>query len=347
MKRFLLSACCVLLCAHPAAAQDEAPATHAPAFERWVEFQALTAVTRYRFVETSDDVVTSNQAQHKEVLRGRFNVDAQRRFTLNVGALSGASFISSWNNTGVGTGGPATALYFRQLFVDANPIRCLDLQYGSLYLLRGENTEMTTYDEDGYVTGERVSVRNASYFFFDEISATRGLIGPFNTPSLSDRWRGLHDANYYQFLVTKRLTPKLRASADYTSDTGAHVVHAAVFTALTPGRNPVSLRYEQYARFEINPANGFAVAAERGVARVRLQGGYTTIDEKYGGWNADRIQRGKRVFATLTAPVTRDLSLSVFATEAFHSPYAISNRTRVDVVLTFDLLGALKHAHAL
>ena len=95
----------------------------------------------------------------------------------------------------------------------------------------------------------------------------------------------------------------------------------------------------------VAPANGFAVVADRPIARkARLQAGYATIDEAYGGLNADRIQSGPRVFAIATVPLPAALSLQLFVTRAFETSYTVSNRTRFDAVVSYDVLAAIRRA---
>jgi hypothetical protein len=338
----VLAGLALLGCGSAASAQPSGPApdSDAPAIRRWIEFPDLRVFTRYQFVENSADVVTANHWQYKSSLRARFNFDRARRYTLNAGLFTGSNFISTWNNTGVGKGTPDQFVwshYLKQLYVSAVPLTGLELQYGGLYVVRGEGTEWTTYDDDGYLVGERVSVRRRE-LFFDEVALTRALIGPYDTPDLTKRWEGLHEANYYQVLLTKAAGRHVRASADWTRDRGTTVVRAALAATFGTGAPIRSVRYEQYWRTSGDRAFGFAAWLERPlIARARLQAGYATIDELYGGWNADRIQRGPRLFAIATVPVHRELSVSLYATRAFSSSYPISNRTRFDAVLVYDL----------
>jgi hypothetical protein len=323
-----------------------APAeTSVPPLRRWFEFQAFTLLTRYRFVENSADVTTANQWQYKNSIRARFNFDAEHRYTLNVGVFSGSNFISTWNNTGVGTGNPQEFVwshYMKQLYASAEPIKGFELQYGGIYVVRGYATEWTTYDDDGYAVGERLTLRRKE-LFFDEIAAARALIGPYDTPDLTKRWNGLHEANYYQVLVAKRAGRHVRASADWTHDQGADIWRASVATLFSPSSPLSAVRYEQYWRSNMNAAFGFALWLERPVtSHAHLQAGYTTIDEHYGGWNADRIQRGKRMFAIATVPIYRELAASLFFTQAFDNSFTVSNRTRFDVVLSYDLAQTLR-----
>jgi hypothetical protein len=319
-----------------------------PAFERWVNVQNATVVTRYRFVQSSADVTTSNQMQYKETLRVRFNIDPAKRFTVNVGAFSGAGFISSWNNLGPGTGTfNGHDAYVKQLFVAATPWKWLELQAGGLYLKTLENTEITSFDDDGYMSGERVIVRRPKELYVDELSVTRGSLGPLTTPNLWARWRDDIGVGYTQVAVAKRVTSRIAASLDYTDQAGVGTVRAALAVRFDQGVPIAGLRYEQYHRSSSHAASGFALVAERPITKwMRLQGGYATIDEFYGGWNADRIQRGRRVFATSTLRIAGPLSASIFATRALASTYSISNRVRFDAALTWDVLAQVRRKPA-
>jgi hypothetical protein len=317
--------------------------------------QTWTLYSRYRYVENSADIKTSDQLQYKDALKVRFNFDAKKRYTLNAGLFTGTNFIGTWDNTGVGTGDAQTEHFLKQLFFAAQPFDGIEAQYGGIYISKGENTDVTSYDEDGYLVGERLSIRRPKQLFFDEISATRGLIGPFTTPALGDRWRGLHEANYGQLLVSKRVGAHVRTSIDYTNHTrqaGNDTMRGAVQLSLPRGSALDAVRYEQYWRFTGRTAAGFALTGERQFARrLRLQGGYITIDEFYVGfpadksaWNSDRVQRGRRIVIQATLPITSELSISPYYTHAFDSPYSVALKNRFDLVLQFDLLHRLREA---
>lgn len=357
MRRLAVSVVAALAAPAPLLAQaTDAPPP--PPIRRWVDVQTWTAYTRYRYIENSADVKTADQWQYKNALRARFNFDEKKRYTLNVGVFSGTNFIGTWDNTGVGTGVGQTQHFVKQLFAAAAPVDGLELQYGGIYVNRGVNTEITTYDEDGYIVGERIQIRRPKELFFDEISATRGLIGPFTTPAIGDRWRGLHEANYGQVLVAKRIGKLLRASADYTNQqhqSGNDTLRAAA--AMTVPGVPVveGVRYEQYYRFTGRTAAGFAALADlRFLKRYRLETGYVTVDEFYigypqdkNGWNADRIQRGRRLVFYGTIPIWRELSVAPYYTHAFKSPYSVALKNRFDFVVQYDVLGSLRRAGAL
>ncbi len=348
MRRLLLAV--VLLLAPCGTVAAQTPARPAPArapeppLRRWFEFQQFVLSTRYRFISNSADVTTSNHQQYREQIRFRFNVDARKRYTLNAGVFTGTQYIASWNNLGPGTGDfDGKSHYMRQLYFAATPVSGLEGQIGSLFVSRGEHTEFTSYDDDGWVTGGRLSVRRPKSFYLDELSLTRGAVASTTTPNLWKRWDDLEDLNYTQVLAAKRFSQVVATSMEYTKHRTTDTLRAAVALRFKAGSPLSALRWEQYARLSEPDGAGFVVTAERPVTKwVRLQGGYATVDERYGGLNADRIQRGRRVFAIANVPIHGPLSASFFTTHAFDADYTISNKTRFDAVLAWDVLNTLR-----
>ncbi|MBS1817494.1 MAG: hypothetical protein JSU08_06175 [Acidobacteria bacterium] len=347
MHRPVLTVALLFASITSAAAQSAQPAPRAPepAIRRWFEFQQLVLSTRYRFIRNSADVTTSNHMQYREQVRFRVNVDAKKRYTLNVGLFTGTQYIASWNNLGPGTGTfDGKSHYMRQFFFDATPLPGIEAQVGSLYPNRGEHTEYTTYDDDGWVTGGRLSLRRPKTLYFDDLSLTHGTIASTGTPNLWKRWDDLDHTNYTQVLVGKHLTSMVAASVDYTRHASRDTFRGAVSMRFKPTAPISALRYEQYVRTtDPDSAAGFAVTVERPITRwVRAQGGYATIDEHYGGLNADRIQRGRRFYAVANVPIHGPLTASFFVTRALDAPYTLSNKTRFDAVLAYDLAAALR-----
>ncbi|HMD37420.1 MAG TPA: hypothetical protein VKH42_20740 [Vicinamibacterales bacterium] len=345
MYRHSLVFVCLSFCAAPLLAQD-APQ---PRFE----LETLTLYARYRLVENNAEVVTASQLQIKDSLRARVNVDEGGRFSIHVGAFTGSSFTSSWDTTGAGTGDWSPDAYLKQLYLSAAPARGIEAQVGGLYFSRGESTEITTYDEDGFLMGERIAIRKPTRLFFDEVSATRAGIGSPTTPGVLRRFDRFAHPDYWQVQAVKRFgttssaagapVSRWSASADVTSAFGARTIRAAVAARLPQGSPITGVRFEQYRRIDANPAGGFAVSVDRPVtSRLKLQAGYATIDEFYGGLNADRIQRGPRVFAIATVSLPAGLSVQIFGTRAFETSYAVSNRTRFDAVVSYDVLTAAR-----
>ena len=58
------------------------------------------------------------------------------------------------------------------LYLDAKPVKSFEFQIGGIAVNQGENTEATGYDNDVYITGERVLIRRPKKLYFDKISLT-------------------------------------------------------------------------------------------------------------------------------------------------------------------------------
>jgi hypothetical protein len=316
-----------------------------PGWTRWVELQTATITARYRFVDDSAGETASNQMQYQDVFRGRFKFDAAGRYSLNGAVASGNQFVGSWNNTGAGTGNATTNHYLKQLYVSARPLDGVEIQYGGLGLLRGESSEITTYDNDGYIMGERVSVKSPKRLFFDEIAVTYAYLGDLNTPNIDKRYHRLKQSNYHQFLVSKKFGARVAASADYTFQSGTETLRQAVKLDLHEARLIDSLRFEDYERLDVHPAYGFALAGEKRLTkRFILTGGYAHIDHFYGGLNADRFNFGHRVYLLGSYALAPEFTISTFYSHAVNKDYAESYRSRFEVLFSYDLVKGLKRA---
>ena len=316
-----------------------------PKIQRWFELQTASVQARYRYVETSKGLVASDQAQDSIALKARVKFDSKGKYSVNAGAATGTSFTGGWNNTGIGTGGLITNMYLKQLFFAAAPIKGLDMSYGGLAFVRGDSTEITSYDNDGYLVGLRVSVKRPKDLYLDEITFTSGYLGDLNQPSVLDRFSRLDEVNYRHVLVGKRFGKSVSASADYTRLSGVGTFRTAI-NAKTPKAHVIDfVRYEQYRRGDPKADFGYAVYAEKAIVkRFSLGLGYADIDPNYGGLNADRFNKGRRIFEQANLKVLRDLTVSAFLTQAVNNPFAVSNKQRVDIVAAYNVLGPIQRA---
>jgi len=332
----------------PAKNADDAAAAQPRAewgekLERWFELQTATITLRYRFQENAQGVTTNNHMQDQDIFRGRLKLDAGGRYSLNALVGSGNQFNGSWNNTGVGTGDAVTNFYLKQLFFAAEPLGGVEVQYGGIGILRGEATEITTYDNDGYIVGERLTLRRPRQFFFDEIDVTYAYLGDLNQPNLNKRYHRLKQSNYHQFMVGKKLGKRLAFSADYTFQSGVETLREAIKLSLPHARVVDGIRFENYQRMDVNPAYGFALTGEKKLSkRLTVSGGYAQIDPHYGGLNGDRYNFGKRVYAIGAFTLCPELIISTYATHTVGDPRVSSHRARFDLLLTYDLLKSLK-----
>lgn len=167
----------------------------------------------------------------------------------------------------MGTGEAATNLYLKQLYVSAQPFNGIEIQYGGLGVSRGESSEITSYDNDAFIMGERVSVRMPKRLFFDEIAVTYAYLGDVNTPNINKRYHRLKQSNYHQFLVSKKFGARTAISADYTFQSGVETLRQAVKLDLHEARLIDSFRFEDYERLDVHPAYGFTLTAEKRVTK--------------------------------------------------------------------------------
>ena len=332
----------------PAAAQTQTtkPAQKPAApLARWVDVQAATLNLRYRFIDNPAGQITTNQMQHRENLRARLKFDSRGRYAMNLGLSTGLRFTSGWNNTGIGMGDWQDPLAFRAAYLAAQPITGVEGQYGSMYIVKGESTEITTYDDDGYVIGERVSLRRPRQLFFDEMSAT---VGYFSSAAeelgVSKRVKYLDDRpNYGHFLVDKKIGTRAGVSADFTSVDGAKTWRAATNINTKELRAVDSVLFENYKRVNHNPAYGFAFTATKAVTRkLSLNGGYASIDQFYGGLNSDRFHVGNRVFGMATFTFSPRFTASWFVTRAVNNDFVVTQRMLTNVIFTYNALPDLR-----
>ncbi len=255
-------------------------------------------------------------------------------------AATGRGFGGGWNNTGVGTGPPAHDVSLRELFVRARTVEGIDLEVGGLPLLRGESTEATSYDNDGYIVGERISLRRPAMRVLDEVSFTRAYLGDLQQPNVFARLDRLDTANYYQLLALKRIA-RSAVSADFSSDRGTYTVRGAL--NLDAGRTRIidRFRVEAYARIDPSPGNGFALMVQRRLwTQTMLAGGLSSIDSNYGGLNGDLYGVGRRVFGSFSKRFGSAWLASAQIARMLGEGSPTSPRTRIDVALGYDLLGS-------
>lgn len=331
--------------AMPAHAQAAAPppASPPPAIRRWVDVQHLQLAGRYRWIETSAGRVSSSTLQWQSQVRGRFLFDPAARYSINVGAFTGNAFAAGWDNTGVGLGFHSEAFGVKQLFVAAEPVRGIEVQAGGLYVNRGESTEILSYDNDGYIMGERLTLR-PSKGRVTQVSVTTGYLGDVRTPTVFRRFRHMNDWNYRQLLVGARVAPRMDVSADYTHDRGTDTLREGMTLRLpAASRIVTSVKAELYQRVSRDHGYGFNLATDlRLHRRLVVTAGGASVDPRYGPLNADRFETGHRLYDTGTFTLTRDVTLGWFHDEAIATPYPLANRHRFEVIATINPTASLK-----
>jgi hypothetical protein len=315
---------------------------------RWVDLQVGQVDMRYRLIESSAGVRSSNTLQHKQTIRAAFKFDPTGRYTLQTGLGTGSQFVSTWEGTGLGTSPASWGFAVRTLYAAAQPVKGVEFQLGGLAPIRGESTEITAYDNDAYLVGERVSLKRPATLYLDEVSVTAGYLGDLTTPNVFARLDRLNEHNYTQVLAAKKLGSRAAASMDWTRATGSDTWREAVRLSTKEARLVDAVRLELYQRVDTPTGQGFAVIADKALSkRVSLSGGYASVDRNNGVLNGDRYARGNRIVVEGRVDLTPELTLSSFYGHAVANDFAVLNKTRFDIVVSYNVLKALQRAGAL
>ena len=107
------------------------------------------------------------------------------------------------------------------------------------------------------------------------------------------------------------------------------------------------VRLELYERVDAPTGHGFAVVADKALSKMfSLSGGYASIDRNNAPLNGDRYVRGNRGLVEGRVNLTPEFSVSVFYTRAFNNDFAVANKTRFDLVASYNVLKALQRVGA-
>lgn len=333
----------------PPIATPDPPSGPAPArgVKRWVDWQAGTVESRYRWVETTAGVETSNSLQHKQSFKAGFKFDPEGRYSLQALAGTGSGFSSNWDNLGPGIGEPTWTFNLRQLYLQARPVDWIEGSWGGMSIDRGEHTEITSFDNDNYLMAGRVSVRRPAQLYVDELSLTAGYLGDLSTPNVFKRFDRWDEHNYTQILAAKKFGRTVSVSADWTDLNEISTLRQAVRVSTKQWLPVDGLRFENYQRVEGDEAWGYAISADKSLhPRVSVTGGFADIDENNGTLSGDRYLRGKRLFIEPKFTVLPELTVSLFYGEGIANDFPLVNEHRFDVVVQYNVLKALQQRGA-
>ena len=316
-----------------------------PEVHRWFEVESLSISTRYRYIGNAAGQTTNNQQQWQFVGRGRFKFDRKSKYSVVTQVATGNSLTGGWNNTGWGTGDLQTNIYVKQLYFDAKPVKPVEIQFGGIGINNGENTEITGYDNDVYLMGERVVIRAPKQLWFDEISVSNGFLGDVNRPNVFRRFKHLDDSNYHQFLVRKNVNSRASFSADYTFESGIDTLRQGVKVNAKELKFVDSLTFENYERLDPDAGYGFALTGSKRInSKFELNGGFTKISHTM--FNGDRYPRGERLCLSAVYKITRELTLNPVIIQAVGPLVTPSTvKTRFEIIVGYNVLEAFHHHH--
>ena len=308
---------------------------------RWLDLQAALLGTQYVFAKNGLGVTTADQQQYQVAVRGRFKLDAKGRFGINAGLYTGAKFIAGFDNTGLGMGKAQSNLYLKHFYLSAQPLDGVEVQYGSLDIWHDESTDITGYAYNGYVDGERVSVKRPRELFFDDISVAYGYVGDLNSPNAIGRLHRLGQSNFHRFMLKKNINERAWVSTDYAFQSRIHTWREAIRIRATESRVLDTFHAEIYEVSSIHPGYGFVAYGEKAVlSRFVVGGGYADIDRAM--LNSDRFGQGKRLFLTAKIPINEAVSILMFATQATDHNASNVPQQRLDIGFYYNLLYHLR-----
>jgi hypothetical protein len=334
MARIALTSC-FLLClaaAVPLAGQNASEDTP------WLELQSATVGLRYRMLENQLGSHFQNWSDHHQGLKVRLKLDRAARYSLTAAAFNGDAFQAGWNLRGLRDGQSSNRLFLKQLYLTGKPRKGVEFQYGGLPIIRGESSEITSYDNDGYLMGQRLTLSPKR--IVDEVTVTAGYLGDFRSPSVTRRLHRLSEINYGQLLLKKKLSDGLTATADFTEDDGERTLRQAIVMRLSRAVDLV--RIEAYERVSGPRGAGGAITVEKPFGRTRIAASFASVDDHYRSVNGDRYGRGQRLSFTSTTALTRDLSLQFFITRALDDDLVMGNHTRFDMHIRYELAAILR-----
>ena len=247
--------------------------------------------------------------------------------------------------------------YLRELYLSATPAKAITVEFGSFGIERGYASEITTFDDDGYIAGERVRVHHTQHLYFDEVGFTNAYFGDFGKPNFFVRGDGLGKSNYRQFFVKKRLSPRVAVSADYTFLV-SHTLRQALVADIHETRLFDKVRLETYERLNSTFEQGDRKANRQGAALVgekKIKGftgdiGMASIDRDYGSYsgssfecesgfslNGDNYNTGIRVFSHAAYKINPVVTAFGFYTHLTGQNILGFNTQGLNAGLSFDL----------
>jgi hypothetical protein len=380
-------------------------------FDRWVVVDDLSFSFRYRKEVGNTDVAFFHNGQQKSLIDGQFKFDPAGKYSVRFDVSSGRTFNWAYTDvisddfnkltlapSAFAAASPVElqavyaaiaadpegfamvqatfsrgyAMSVRQLYFRAAPVKQVELEYGSLGIEKGVSTEVTTYDDDGYITGERVRFFDPTHLFFDQIAFTNAYEGDLITPSFFQRGERLKEANYRQVLAAKGFGKRLQTSADYTFDKEIHTTREAVLVKAPELKVVDSVRLELYQRLNVHVLSGETFEARQGFAvtgtktfykQFQLDGGYAHIDYDYGvltgsrllsavgfSMNGDSYLTGNRAFARANwkpAPGVTFYGYYTHMTSTAPPSNGLFNKEGLNGGMTIDLKSLLTKARVM
>jgi hypothetical protein len=377
------------------------PGKEAALTARWLDLTSFSHSQRYRNQYGNNGYHYWKNGQEKSLLAGKLKIDAAGKYAIGFRASSGRSFnwayadyagrgfTASLNDPQYSsdvsnpTSDPTVAaayytdpagyqflsnidsagweFYVRELYLDVKPVKQVTLEIGSFGFERGFSSEITTFDDDGYIAGERVRINDPKQLYLDQVTLTSAYFGSFDTPNLFARGDGFTKSNYRQLAVKKQLNARVGMSSEYnwiSNHARTHTVREAIVVDVKESKVLDRFRvegYEMLSHVQLQaddeaPRQGFAIVGEKKFRRLSGDFGFASIDRNYGLYsgssfaqevgfslNGDNYNTGIRIFSHLNYKVTPVISAFGFYTRITGKMITNLNAQGLNAGLSFDL----------
>lgn len=291
---------------------------------------------RYQYIDNAGTTL-ADHLQHQLVAGGRLVSGGPVTVGLRGRLASGNGFRSGWNSTGVGNTRAVWEPYLKELALVLASPGGLRAEVGGLAPERGGISEVTGFDNDGYLVGAQIQIGPEAGWPLSRLVVTAGDLGDLARSAVFPRLRRFGRVSYGQLLVSKEVG-RGGFTAEYTFRDGVSSFHGAARIEGRTGR--WALRGEGFVR--TSDASGLAVVAELIPGRrVQLEVGYVKADAPI--LNGDRYGPGERLFATLAYAVMPSLDLSTTAVHRVRG--ALGFERRLDLMAVYDWRAGLGVRH--
>jgi hypothetical protein len=305
---------------------------------------------RYRYIDNTSGVVTSDDLQYR--FTGRLKLNLRKTGTYASSRIeTGSSIASSWSNTGIGKSPAEWVLNVKTLFVGQRVGKKAEVEVGSMDFEYGAGTEALYADQDSYSEGYRLRVHDIEGKLMpSKVVMHFGYVGDFNKVNTFGRMHRLGEINYVQILAEKKLAKWMTASAEFDRLRGLNLIRNAAKVTLPDPWLVNDLRIETVARLNDGATAGWALHLVKtknrlgsfnpGIYYSHLPTGVYRVGTAQALVNGDVYGTGKRVGMTAKRQVTKAFDVSALITRKLENEPGF--RWRAQIVGRYQLADLLK-----
>jgi hypothetical protein len=305
---------------------------------------------RYRYIDNTSGVVTSDDLQYR--FTGRLKLNSRKTGTYAGSRIeTGSSIASSWSNSGIGKSPAEWVLNVKTLFVGQRVSKKAEVEIGSMDFEYGAGTEALYADQDSYTEGYRLRIHDLEGKFLpSKVVMHFGYVGDFNKVNTFGRMHRLGEINYVQIVAEKKLAKWMTASAEFDRLRGLNLIRSAGNMTLPDSWLVNDLRIETVARLNDSATAGWALQVVKtknrlgsfnpGIYYSHLPTGVYRVGTAQALVNGDMYGTGKRIGVTAKRQVTKAFDVSALITRKLESEPGF--RWRAQIVGRYQLASVFK-----